>query len=137
MGGRQNTSVRRLDYTEKEWNSKRADWEVIAAVCNSVTIVRFQLKGTLSDKQFSGVEAVYGDWEIQRVGAVKYAKVGTLYSISCTQLFLTLRNDLSGHIMTDSLFKLRVVHFWHSENLLIIGNQSVVLDYNICSTVLS
>ena len=80
MGGRQNTSVRRLDYTEKEWNSKRADWEVIAAVCNSVNIVRFQLKGTLSDKQFSEVEAVYGDWEIQRVGAVNYAKVGTLYS---------------------------------------------------------
>lgn len=136
MSGRQNTSVRRLDYTEKEWNSKRAE-EVFAAVCNSVNIIRFQLKGTSSDKQFSGVEAVYGDWEIQRVGAVNYAKVSTLHSISWTRLFLTLRNDLSGHRMTDSLIKLRVVHFWNAENLLIIGNQSVVLDYNICSTILS
>lgn len=136
MGRRQNTSVRRLDYTEKEWNSKRAE-EVIAAVCNSVNIIKFQLKGTLSDKQSSGVEAVYGDWEIQRVGAVNYAKVSTFVLYSWTQLFLALRNDLSGHRMTDSLIKLRVVHFWNAENLLIIGNQSVVLDYNICSTVLS
>ena len=54
--GRQNTSVRRLDYAENEWTSKRA--QVMNSfksplLGDSVNTSGFSLKRTLSDKQCS------------------------------------------------------------------------------------